>query len=218
MKIAYATTYDVRDRASWPRRHLGLYGAGQKIAEVLQGAGAELEFLGPLHCPKVPITRLKWLYYRRLGQSYYSPIEPWVAPLYARQIQTRLAQSQADLLLCPENAIPLARVCTTLPTVLWTDALLGSLVDFYPHLSNLCLETRRRLQAVEQAALDRCDRVILTSQWAAQSAMALYGLPAAKIRIIPRGGQPRPRPQPAPGRSRHRPARPISLSAAVFGG
>jgi len=41
MKIAYATTYDVRDRAAWPRRHLGLYGAGQNIAQLLQGAGAE---------------------------------------------------------------------------------------------------------------------------------------------------------------------------------
>ena len=152
------------------------------------------------------------------GAELLQPGRALGCPHYARQIQTRLAQAQADLLLCPENAIPLARVCTTLPTVLWTDALLGSLVDFYPHLSNLCLETRRRLQAVEQAALDRCDRVILTSQWAAQSAMALYGLPAAKIRIIPRGGQPRPRPQPASVRSRHRPARPISLLAAVFGG
>lgn len=187
MKIAYATTYDVRDRAAWPRRHLGLYGAGQKIAEVLQTAGAELEFLGPLHQRKIPITRLKWLYYRRRGLSYYSAVEPWVAPYYAHQIQARLAQSEADLLLCPENAIPLARVRTTLPTVLWTDALLGSLVDFYPHLTNLCAETRRRLYAVESAALERCDRVILTSDWAARSAAALYDLPQDKIRIIPRG-------------------------------
>jgi glycosyltransferase involved in cell wall biosynthesis len=187
MKIAYATTYDVRDRASWPRRHLGLYGAGQKIAEVLQTAGAELEFLGPLHSPKVPITRLKWLYYRRLGLSYYSPVEPWVAPRYAHQIHAGLTQAQADLLLCPENAIPLARVCTTLPTVLWTDALLGSLVNFYPYLTNLCAETKRRLHLVEKAALERCDRVILTSEWAAQSAMALYDLPQDKIRIVPRG-------------------------------
>ncbi|MBD2231541.1 glycosyltransferase family 4 protein [Phormidium tenue] len=187
MKIAYATTYDVRDRASWPRRHLGLYGAGQKIADLLQHAGAELEFLGPLERRKVPITRLKWLIYQRLGQSYYSPVEPWVAPYYARQLEARLARSQADLLLCPENAMPLARVRTALPTVLWTDALLGSLVDFYPYLTDLCPETRRRLHVVEKEALERCDRVILTSQWAAQSAMELYGLPADKIRIIPRG-------------------------------
>ncbi|WP_017301125.1 glycosyltransferase family 4 protein [Nodosilinea nodulosa] len=187
MKIAYATTYDVRDRASWPRRHLGLYGAGQKIAEVLQGAGADLAFLGPLHQRKIPITRLKWLYYRRRGLSYYSPVEPWVAPHYAHQIEARLAQFGADLLLCPENAIPLARVRTNLPTVLWTDALLGSLVDFYPHLTHLCAETRRRLHAVEAAALERCDRVILTSDWAAQSARAIYDLPQDKIRIVPRG-------------------------------
>jgi hypothetical protein len=159
MKIAYATTYDVRDRATWPRRHLGLYGAGQKIAEVLQTAGAELAYLGPLHRRKVAITRLKWMYYRHgWGQTYYSPVEPWVAPHYARQLEAKLAQVDADLLLCPENALPLAQVCTHLPTVLWTDALLGSLVDFYPYLTNLCPETRRNLHRVETAALERCDR------------------------------------------------------------
>ncbi|MGF1519766.1 MAG: glycosyltransferase family 4 protein [Nodosilinea sp.] len=187
MKIAYATTYDVRDRAAWPRRHLGLYGAGQKIAEMLEKAGAELAYLGPLHQCKVPITRLKWLYYQRRGQSYYSPVEPWVSRHYARQLEAQLEHSTADLLLCPENAIPLAQVRSTLPTVLWTDALLGSLVDFYPYLTNLCPETRRRLFQVEGEALQRCDRVILTSEWAAQSAMALYDLPRDKIRIIPRG-------------------------------
>ena len=188
MKIAYATTYDVCDRTSWPRRHLGLYGAGQKIAELLQGAGAEMAYLGPLHRQRRAITRLKWIYYQRgWGQSYYSQVEPWVSPHYACQLEAKLATVDADLLLCPENAIPLARVRTALPTVLWTDALLGSLVDFYPYLSNLCPETRRNLYAMERAAVERCDRIILTSDWAAQSAIALYDLAPEKIRIIPRG-------------------------------
>ncbi|NJL48892.1 MAG: hypothetical protein HC929_17260 [Leptolyngbyaceae cyanobacterium SM2_5_2] len=52
MKIAYATTFNVQDRSSWPRRHLGLYGTGQKIAGLLQAEGVEVEFLGPLHLQK----------------------------------------------------------------------------------------------------------------------------------------------------------------------
>ncbi|MGF1567413.1 MAG: glycosyltransferase family 4 protein [Nodosilinea sp.] len=187
MKIAYATTYDVLDRASWPRRHLGLYGAGQKIAQLLQAEGAELDFLGPLTYRKTPVTRLKWQVYRWRQQSYYSGAEPSLAQSYARQLEAKLAQSQAELLLCPENAIPLASIHTPLPTVLWTDALLGSLVDFYPYLTNLCRETQHNLHRMEQSALDRCDRVILSSEWAAQSAVALYNLPRSKVRIIPRG-------------------------------
>jgi len=188
MKIAYATTYNVQDRSSWPRRHLGLYGTGQKIAGLLQAEGMELEFLGPLHLRKTPITRLKWLFYRNiLGQTYYSGVAPRRSRIYARQLEAKLAQSDADLLLCPENAIPLAQLHTARPVVLWTDALLGSLVDFYPYLSNLCEETRQNLYAMEKTALDRCALVILSSQWAIDSAAQLYGVPEDKLRIIPRG-------------------------------
>lgn len=186
MKVAYVTTYDVQNRASWPQRHLGLYGTGQKIAGLLQAEGVDLTFLGPLSLPKNPVTRLKWLFYRHIkGQSYYGGVEPARSRAYARQIEANLPT--ADLLLCPENAIPLASVNTPLPTVLWTDALLGSLVDFYPYLTNLCGETRRHLQALEQAALDRCNLVILTSEWAVQSAQSLYRIPDGKLQIIPRG-------------------------------
>ncbi|NJL48891.1 MAG: glycosyltransferase family 4 protein [Leptolyngbyaceae cyanobacterium SM2_5_2] len=90
-------------------------------------------------------------------------------------------------MLCPENAIPLAQLHTTRPMVLWTDALLGSLVDFYPYLTNLCRESRQQLHAMEKAALDRCALVILSSQWAIDSAAQLYGIPNHKLRIIPRG-------------------------------
>lgn len=188
MNIAYVTTYDVQNRASWPQRHLGLYGTGQKIAGLLQAEGADLAYMGPLSLRKNPVTRLKWLFYRHLkGQSYYSGVEPSRSRAYARQIEAQLATTEADLLLCPENAIPIAQVNTNLPLVLWTDALLGSLVDFYPYLTNLCGETRRHLQDLEQSALDRCALVILTSEWAVQSAQSLYRIPNAKLRIIPRG-------------------------------
>jgi glycosyltransferase involved in cell wall biosynthesis len=188
MKIAYLTTYDVQNRATWPRRHLGLYGTGQKIAALLQAEGVELDFLGPLPLAKSPLTRLKWLFYRNcFQQSYYSGAEPARSRAYAAQLEAKLAHSQADLVLCPENAIPLAQLRTDRPLVLWTDALLGSLVDFYPYLSHLCEETRQHLYAMEQSALDRCALVIVTSEWAAQSAVDLYGVSRQKIQIIPRG-------------------------------
>lgn len=188
MKVAYVTTYDVHNRGSWPQRHLGLYGTGQKIAGLLQAEGVDLTFLGPLFLRKNPVTRLKWLFYRHTqGQRYYGGVEPGRSRAYARQIEAKLSTTAADLLLCPENAIPLAQVNTSLPTVLWTDALLGSLVDFYPYLTHLCNETRRQLHDMEQSALDRCALVILTSEWAVQSAQRLYRIPDAKLRIIPRG-------------------------------
>ncbi|MEO0769723.1 MAG: glycosyltransferase family 4 protein [Cyanobacteria bacterium J06649_4] len=188
MRIAYTTTFDLQDPESWPRRHLGLYGAGAKIVETLKTEQAQVFSLGSLTRKKSPITRLKWQFYRKFQQKdFYSWADTTVSRHYARQIQRQLSRCEADILLCPENAIPLAKVKPSIPMVLWTDTTLGSLIDFYPYLSNLCEETRRNLLNMEQRVVDRCALVILNSQWAADQAQELYGVPPQKIKIIPRG-------------------------------
>lgn len=188
MMIACVTTFDLTNPDSWPKRHLGLYGASAQIAQTLQREEVSVEYLGPLSRKRSPITRFKWLFYRNLfQQDFYSWADPIVSRHYAHQIEDKLSRSDADILLCQENAIPLARVQPDRPMVLWTDATLGSLIDFYPYLSNLCRETRQNLLKMEQRVLERCSLIVLTSQWAAQRAHDLYGIPLAKIEIIPRG-------------------------------
>lgn len=188
MKIAYITTFDQKNPASWPKRHLGLYGASTKITETLKTPQTTVEYLGQLERKRSPITRLKWLFYRHcLKQDFYSWADPIVSRHYSHQVKRWMADSTADILLCPENAIPLANVKPDRPMVLWTDATLGSLIDFYPYLSNLCNETKHNLMSMERRVLERCSLVILTSQWAAQQAHELYDIPLSKIEIIPRG-------------------------------
>ena len=188
MKIAYTTTFDMQSPSSWPKRHLGLYGAGAKIVRVLEDEETTVEYLGALTRKRSPITRLKWMFYRNaFKQDFYSWADPIVGRYYAHQIEQKLSECDADILLCPENAIPLAYVKPDRPMVLWTDATLGSLVDFYPYLSNLCGETRRNLMRMEKRVLDRCRLLIVNSQWAAQRANELYDIPLSKIEVIPRG-------------------------------
>ena len=188
MKIAYITTFDLQNSDSWPRRHLGLYGAGAKIVQTLQAAGSEVSPLGKLKRKRSPITRLKRQFYRNFQQKdFYSWADPIVSRHYAKQIQRDLAGSDADILLCPENAVPIASVECDRPMVLWTDTTLGSLIDFYPYLSNLCAETRCNLLRMEQRVLDRCSLLIVNSQWACEQAQKIYGMPVEKIRVIPRG-------------------------------
>ncbi len=188
MKIAYVTTFDLENPKSWPRRHLGLYGAGAKIIQILREEDAEVAAIGPLGRKSNAITRLKWQFYKSVcKKNFYGRVDPWVAKDRARQVQSRLSLSDADILLCPENSVPLANVKSDKPLVLWTDTTLGSLIDFYPYLTNLCRETRDNLLTMEQQVLDSCSLVILTSQWAAQRAHDLYDISPSKIKIIPRG-------------------------------
>ncbi|MEM6597026.1 MAG: glycosyltransferase family 4 protein [Cyanobacteria bacterium P01_C01_bin.69] len=188
MKIAYTTTYDLGNPESWPRRHLGLYGAGAKIVQTLKTDTDNVVSLGVLKKKRSPVTRLKWQFYRNFQQKdFYSWADPIVSRHYAGQIQRQLSQCDADILLCPENAIPLAHVKPDRPMVLWTDTTLGSLIDFYPYLSNLCKETRQNLLKMEKQVLNECSLIILNSQWAAKQAQTLYGVSSKKIKVIPRG-------------------------------
>ncbi|MEO1619408.1 MAG: glycosyltransferase, partial [Cyanobacteria bacterium J06632_3] len=188
MKIAYTATFDLQNPESWPRRHLGLYGAGAKIVDVLKTEQTEIFPLGQLTKKRSPVTRLKWQFYRKFQQKdFYSWADPIVSRHYAKQIKQQLSHCGADILLCPENAIPLAKVQPDIPMVLWTDTTLGSLVNFYPYLSNLCEETQRNLLTLEQRVVDRCALIILNSQWAAEQAQTLYGVSEQKIKVIPRG-------------------------------
>ena len=188
MKIACVTTFDLQNPASWPKRHLGLYGASAKITKTLKTAHTAIECLGPLDRKRSPLTRLKWQFYRSFqSKDFYSWADPIVSRHYARQVERQLSGSDADILLCPENAIPLARVKPDQPMVLWTDATLGSLIDFYPYLSNLCHETQHNLLDMERRVLERCSLVILTSDWAAEKACDLYGISRSKVEVIPRG-------------------------------
>ncbi|MGB3300486.1 MAG: glycosyltransferase family 4 protein [Phormidesmis sp.] len=187
MKVACATTFDLQKPESWPKRHLGLYGASAKIVQTLQTEDIEVAPIGPLDRKRSPITRLKWQFYRNFcHKDFYSWADPIVSRHYARQIERNLLLSGADILLCLENAIPLASVIPDRPMVLWTDTTLGSLIDFYPYLSNLCSETRRNLLRMERSVLERCSLIILNSQWATQTAHDLYDIPFSKMRVIPR--------------------------------
>lgn len=213
MKVACITTFDIHNPAGWPRRHLGLYGASAKIAQTLEAENVTIDYLGALNCKRSPITRLKWQFYRSLRhEDFYSWADPIISKSYARQIEQKLSSSKADILLCPENAIPLATVKTTRPIVLWTDTTLGSLIDFYPYLSNLCAETRHRILMMEQSVLERCSLVIFNSQWAAQKAHDLYKIPLSKTEVIPRGASQTQQLSPeaikaAIGQRTHRPCR-----------
>lgn len=188
MRIAYVTTYDVFDSAQWNQEHTGLFTAGRYLAKSLESASLSLEYIGPLQKRRSPITKAKWLYYRNFyHQDYYSWTEPFILKHYARQIEKKLSTLNVDIILTPENVIPIAYLKAKQPIVLYTDAAIGNLVNFYPYLSNLCQETLDQLYDLEKRAIDNCELVIYTSDWAAQEAIKLYNVNPAKVKVIPWG-------------------------------
>lgn len=188
MKIAYVTTYDVQNPASWTKYHGGNYGASNFIAKTLTNQNLFIDYLGSLQKNYSWITRSKWLYYHHLfNKDYYNWAEPIVCRNYANQVSMKLANLNSDIVISPEGAIPTAYLQCQQPIVLWIDTTLKELINFFPHLSNLCQETKDNIYKIEKLALEKSKLVIVTSEWALETIVKSYGIDKSKIRVIPRG-------------------------------
>ncbi|HEY9887845.1 MAG TPA: glycosyltransferase family 4 protein [Candidatus Obscuribacterales bacterium] len=188
MKIAYVSTYDLRDSSTWSKFNRGNYGSNQFIAAALTHAALEIDYIGPLEKGYRWLTRLKWLYYHHLKkQAYYSWADQKVCQHYAAQIQQKLKLSTADIVLVTEGAYPVGYLKCDRPLVLWIDTFFAELIDYYPYLKNLCAETKQSILIYEQQAIDRCALIIVTSQWAKDCALKHYTVSPEKIIVLPRG-------------------------------
>lgn len=180
MKIAYVTPYDSLNIESWS-------GSSYHILMALRDSGFHTEAIRNLRDSYRHLTRAKKLIYSKiLARTYLRDRHAPTLRSYAEQIETALAPLHCDVVFSP-GTVPLAFLRTGKPMVFWTDATFAGMIDFYPAFSNLCEETLRNGNALEQQAISRCRLAIYSSQWAADSAIRHYDVDPAKIRVVPFG-------------------------------
>ncbi len=188
MKVAFVTTYDAQNPATWSKYNKGNYDSSNYISKTLINQDIVIDYLGPLQKKNSWLTRSKWLFYHNLFKTdYYSWAEPIVCKNYASQVAQKLANSDIEIVLSPEGATPTAHLECRQPLIIWIDTILAELINFYPYLSNLCQETKNNIYAMEKAALEKCQLLIVTSDWAVETVVKTYGIESSKIQVIPRG-------------------------------
>ena len=127
----------------------------------------------------------RWFYARR-SKHYDMERDPLLLRCYARQVRAALSDIAADVVFSP-GTIPIAYLKTEKPIVFWTDATFAGMIDFYGYVSNLCRETIRDGNKMEQSALSRSRLAIYSSDWAAQTAINYYRVDPRKVRVVPFG-------------------------------
>lgn len=125
----------------------------------------------------------RWVHHRR----YLIHCDTRLLRSHARQFERRLAGITVDAVFSP-STWPLAYLETDRPTIFWTDACFGGLLNFYESFTNLAPPSVSAGHAIEQRALLRCTRAIYSTDWAAETAQQHYQLDARKVAIVPFGG------------------------------
>jgi glycosyltransferase involved in cell wall biosynthesis len=179
MKISYITAYDALNIHNWS-------GLSYYIAKSLENEGADIDYIGSLQTKKSPVYKLKGLLYNRiLGKKYLSEREHAIAKWYAVQATSRL-KNNTDIIFSP-GSIPIAFIDNNKPKVIYSDATFMSLVNYYDFYHNVCAESLKKGNSLEQQAYDSSSLLIYSSEWAARSAIEYYNIPPSKVKVVPFG-------------------------------
>ena len=180
MRVAFVTNYESSDLRAWSGSMYGMYSA-------LQRTGIDLKTIDALSDPFAPLFKAKRVIKNVVfNKNYLRDREPATLRWYARQVETKLKQLNSDVILSA-GTIPIAYLRTTKPLVFWADATFGGMINYYPEFTNLCDETLRNGQRMEQAALSNCRLAIYSSEWAAKTAKDNYEVDEDKIKVVPYG-------------------------------
>jgi glycosyltransferase involved in cell wall biosynthesis len=188
MNIAYITEFDINsDQNKWQRHQIGHWGRCYYMAKSLEDEFTTLHYLGPLTKKNALLPKIKSRLYKQVFQQIY---HPWAEPIlnqdYARQIEATLSGINANLVVSPDINFIAYLECDR-PVILWVDTLYAGLINYYTDYMNLCQETIHHLTAMDRLTLNKCTKVIFSSNWMAKTAIETYQVEPSKINIVPFG-------------------------------
>ena len=180
MRIAYTTTFNAQDVHNWS-------GTPLHMSQALAAEGMNIDYIGQLKHQLPPLFKLKQIYKKYLcGQRESPRFNIVAAQNYSAQAAAKLEKLSADVVVSP-LINPISYLDCKQPIVLWTDALYASLLGFYPPFSYHSASSILQGNAITNACLSRCSLAIFSSDWAANSALELYGVSRDKVKVVPFG-------------------------------
>jgi len=130
----------------------------------------------------------------RAWHKYFSPkSHMWLHTfLYARNIAKAIDRSlegtSFDFLFAPKGSAEIAFLQTRIPVVYHTDATFELVLDYLGPYKNLSNRNIVQGHEIERRAMHKAARVMLTTEWARESALRCYQVPASKVTVVPDAG------------------------------
>src|SRR5258708_4627847 len=181
MKIAFLTHQDPNDRGAWS-------GILFYMLQALNRHGGEVVPLGPAGSRYRIAGKLAQLTLLTIGgQKIDHRRTIALSKAFARIFERKLACTDADVIFAPVASVEFAFLNTRLPIVRYEDVTARIFQDYAERLEGLSEWSLRQCEVIETRALERADRLVYPSEWAARSAVRDYGVAEAKVKIIPMG-------------------------------
>src|SRR3990167_1462221 len=180
MRLAYASTFNSQDIKKWS-------GTPYYMSHAFSKQDMEVDYIGSLK-RKLPLFfKFKQVCKQYLVGERESPRFNTVsAAYYSEQVKQQLATTKADVVLAPQIN-PIAYLECKQPIVLWTDGLYAARLGFYHAFAYHSPSSVQQGNIITAECLSRCSLAIFSSEWAAQSAIQLYGTKRDKVKVVPFG-------------------------------
>lgn len=184
IKIAYLTINDPLDKRSWSGT---TYYLGQSLVRNI----GDVDFLGPVIFPRWLDKTLRAIAKgtRVLSGKEYATKYSLLSCWYARRVyRRRMKGKEYDCIVAPASSTGLAYLASKVPVINVADATFRLLCDNYKNeFGKISHYSRWESELVEKRSLEKSTAIMFPSQWAADSAMNDYGIPADRIVLATMG-------------------------------
>ena len=178
MEIVYATDINAANIHNWS-------GLAWYYRKMLEQAGYDVTMMDKSAMPHPFFYKVKTHLIKNVLRKSYSPrFSIAVSKHYAKCINESV--KPGSVVISP-NTVVLAYLKKDLKKVLYADATFDSLLHLYPKYQTYTKQCLIEGEIIDRQAVNNADRLIYTSQWAADSAIRHYGADPAKVFIVPFG-------------------------------
>lgn len=181
LRFAYLSADDPKNKKVWSGTHYSIYRSVREFAEV--------EVLGPYE-PKFRITVLKVLNQISLlitGKRISYRHSTFISNGYANYFNKKLENKKFDFILAPSASCEIAFLNTDIPIIYIADGTFASCLGYHKSLSHLRKSSIDQGNQIEKNALQKAKHVIVSSEWAKNSAITDYNCDEKKLHVIPFG-------------------------------
>lgn len=180
LRIAFFCYYDPLDKRSWS-------GIPFYLGQTLQRNVGDVDFLGPVKTPRAldkflrGVAKFTRIVFKREYITKYSILLNIHATWYLKR---KMKGKKYDFLMAPASAPQLGLLRTRVPIVYFGDSTYRNYSTNYKREFNkLAAFSRWEGEVLEKKALKKSAFIMMTSEWAKQSAINDYGADPKKIEI-----------------------------------